>query len=38
MNLGKTSIITESCMVFDDVTEQYEVMFCLVHGIEHLYE
>ncbi|MDI2588776.1 Imm30 family immunity protein [Psychrobacillus sp. NEAU-3TGS] len=38
INLGKTSIITELCMVFDDDTERYEVMFGLVHGIEHLYK
>ena len=25
-------------MGFDDDTEQYEVMFGLIHGIEHLYK
>ncbi|MEK5100943.1 Imm30 family immunity protein [Cytobacillus sp. FSL M8-0252] len=38
ITLGDTSIISELCMVFDDDTEQYEVMFGLVHGIEQLYK
>ncbi|MFJ5772514.1 Imm30 family immunity protein [Psychrobacillus sp. NPDC093180] len=38
INFGNKSIITELCMVFDDDTERYEVMFGLVHGIEHLYK
>lgn len=38
ISLGDKSIITELCMGFDDDTEQYEIMFGLVHGIEHLYK
>ncbi|WP_282141066.1 Imm30 family immunity protein [Cytobacillus oceanisediminis] len=37
IGLGDTSVITDLCMGFDDDTEQYEIMFGLVHGIEHLY-
>lgn len=36
--LEDNSVITELCMGFDDDTEQYEIMFGLVHGIEHLYK
>jgi len=38
INLKDASIINELCMGFDDDTEQYEIMFGLVHGIEHLYK
>ena len=38
ISLRDTSIIYELCMGFDDNTEQYEIMFGLVHGIEHLYK
>ncbi|QUG40114.1 hypothetical protein KD050_12385 [Psychrobacillus sp. INOP01] len=38
VSLGDKSVITELCMGFDDDTEQYEIMFGLVHGIEHLYK
>ncbi|WP_245545016.1 Imm30 family immunity protein [Lentibacillus jeotgali] len=38
MSLGDPSIISELCMAFDDDTEQYEVMFGLIHGIEYLYK
>ncbi|MED4014475.1 Imm30 family immunity protein [Sutcliffiella cohnii] len=37
IGLGDISVITELCTAFDDDTEQYEIMFGLVHGIEHLY-
>ncbi|VXC56373.1 conserved hypothetical protein [Bacillus sp. 349Y] len=32
------SVITELCFVLDDETEQFEVMFGLIHGIESLYK
>ncbi|UTR15698.1 Imm30 family immunity protein [Salipaludibacillus sp. LMS25] len=35
--LGDVSIIDELCMAFDDDTEQHEIMFRLIHGIERLY-
>ncbi|UTR16768.1 Imm30 family immunity protein [Salipaludibacillus sp. LMS25] len=35
--LGNVSIIDELCMAFDDDTEQHEIMFGLIHGIERLY-
>ncbi|MCR6108676.1 hypothetical protein HXA34_20485 [Salipaludibacillus agaradhaerens] len=35
--LGDVSIIDELCMAFDDDTEQHEIMFGLIHGIERLY-
>lgn len=38
IGLEDKSVITELCMGFDDDTEQYEIMFGLVHGIEHLYK
>jgi len=38
IGLGDQSVITELCMGFDDDTEQYEIMFGLIHGIEHLYK
>lgn len=38
IGLGDTSVITDLCMGFDDDTEQYEIMFGLVHGVEHLYK
>ncbi|MUK87443.1 hypothetical protein GMD78_03385 [Ornithinibacillus sp. L9] len=38
MGLGDKSVNTELCMRFDNDTEQYEIMFGLVHGIEHLYK
>jgi len=38
IGLGDISVITELCMGFDDDTEQYAIMFGLVHGIEHLYK
>lgn len=38
IGLGDKSVITGLCMGFDDDTEQYEIMFGLVHGIEHLYK
>ncbi|TXL66791.1 hypothetical protein FHP05_05285 [Cerasibacillus terrae] len=38
IDLGDRSVITELCMGFDDDTEQHEIMFGLVHGIEHLYK
>lgn len=38
VRLEDTSIIGELCMAFDDDTEQYEIMFGLVHGIEQLYK
>ncbi|WP_079528133.1 Imm30 family immunity protein [Halobacillus hunanensis] len=38
IDLGDKSVITELCMAFDDDTEQYEIMFGLVHSIEHLYK
>lgn len=38
VSLGDASIIWSLCMGLDDETEQYEVMFGLVHGIEHLYQ
>jgi len=38
INLGDPSVIADLCMGFDDNTEQYEIMFELVHGIEHLYK
>lgn len=37
-SLGDVSIIGDLCMGFDDDTDKYEVMFGLVHGIEHLYK
>ena len=38
IGLGDISVITGLCRGFDDDTEQYEIMFGLVHGIEHLYK
>ncbi|NMO94328.1 Imm30 family immunity protein [Paenibacillus lemnae] len=38
IGLEDKSVITGLCMGFDDDTEQYEIMFGLVHGIEHLYK
>lgn len=38
IGLGDKSVITDLCMGFDDDTEQYEIMFGIVHGIEHLYK
>ena len=38
VSIGDASIIWSLCLGFDDETEQYEVMFGLVHGIEHLYQ
>ena len=38
IGLEHKSVITELCRGFDDDTEQYEIMFGLVHGIEHLYK
>lgn len=38
IGLGDKSVITGLCKGFDDDTEQYEIMFGLVHGIEHLYK
>lgn len=38
IGLGGKSVITDLCMGFDDDTEQYEIMFGLIHGIEHLYK
>lgn len=38
INLRDTSNIYELCMSFDDDTEQYEIMFGLIHGIEYLYK
>ncbi len=38
IGLEDQSVITELCMGFDDDTEQYEIMFGLVHSIEHLYK
>lgn len=38
IDLGDKSIITDLCKGFDDETEQYEVMFGLIHGIENLYK
>lgn len=38
IGLGDKSVITDLCMGFDDDTEQYEIMFGLIHGIEHLYK
>lgn len=38
IKLKDASIIGDLCMGFDDDTEQYEVMFGLIHGIEHLYK
>ena len=38
VSLGDKSVITGLCLGFDDDTEQYEIMFGLVHGIEHLYK
>lgn len=35
---GDVSVISDLCLVFDDSTEQFEVMFGLVHGIESLYK
>lgn len=35
---GDVSVISDLCLVFDDNTEQFEVMFGLVHGIESLYK
>ncbi|OFD56168.1 hypothetical protein BWGOE4_32350 [Bacillus mycoides] len=32
------SVIPDLCLVFDDDTEQFDVMFSLIHGIESLYE
>ncbi|MDA1533798.1 MULTISPECIES: Imm30 family immunity protein [Bacillus cereus group] len=32
------SVITDLCLVLDDETEQFEVMFGLIHGIESLYK
>ncbi len=37
IRLEGKSVITGLCMGFDDDTEQYEIMFGLIHGIEHLY-
>ncbi len=38
IGLGDVSVITGLCLGFDDDTEQYEIMFGLIHGIEHLYK
>ncbi|MBD1221955.1 Imm30 family immunity protein [Virgibacillus halodenitrificans] len=38
IDLGDRSIITDLCMAFDDDTEQYEIMFGLIQGIEYLYK
>lgn len=38
IGLEDKSVITELCMGFDDDTEQYEIMFGILHGIEHLYK
>ncbi|OIS80672.1 Imm30 family immunity protein [Bacillus licheniformis] len=35
---GDVSVIPDLCLAFDDDTEQFEVMFGLVHGIERLYK
>ncbi|UDB47219.1 MULTISPECIES: Imm30 family immunity protein [Bacillus] len=38
LDYGSVSVIPDLCLVFDDDTEQFEVMFGLVHGIERLYK
>lgn len=38
IGLNDNPIITELCKAFDDDTEHHEVMYGLVHGIEHLYD
>lgn len=38
ISLEDTSIISDLCFGLDDDTEQFEVMFGLVHGIEYLYK
>ncbi|MEC0715375.1 Imm30 family immunity protein [Bacillus licheniformis] len=38
IDYGDVSAISELCLAFDDDTEQFEVMFGLVHGIERLYK
>ncbi|WP_342497862.1 Imm30 family immunity protein [Bacillus sp. FSL L8-0654] len=38
LDYGSVSDIPDLCLVFDDDTEQFEVMFGLVHGIERLYK
>ncbi len=38
ISIGDVALISDLCNSFDDSTEIHEVMFGLVHGIEHLYE
>ena len=38
LDYGDVSVIPDLCLAFDDDTEQFEVMFGLVHGIESLYK
>ncbi|ARC72535.1 MULTISPECIES: Imm30 family immunity protein [Bacillus] len=38
LDYGDVSVIPDLCRAFDDDTEQFEVMFGLVHGIERLYK
>lgn len=35
---GDVSVIPRLCLAFDDETEQYEIMFGLIHSIENLYK
>ncbi|WP_377887525.1 Imm30 family immunity protein [Alkalihalobacillus sp. R86527] len=35
---GDTSLISDLCKVFEDGTENHEVMFSLVHSVEFLYK
>lgn len=37
LELGDMSDIQDLCLAFDDKTHQFEIMFGLVHVIEHLY-
>ncbi|MCM2989961.1 Imm30 family immunity protein [Bacillus safensis] len=38
LEYGSVSVIPGLCFVFDDDTEQFEIMFGLIHGIERLYK
>jgi len=38
LDYGDISVIPDLCLALDDDTEQFEVMFGLVHGIERLYK
>ncbi|GGB49979.1 hypothetical protein F3157_11625 [Virgibacillus dakarensis] len=38
VSLDDVSLISDLCYSLDDDTDNYEVMFGLIHGIEHLYK